>query len=275
MNRSTGGYRLHLAARVACCALLALTATGCAIRPILVPANDRPFDFHGDTFAYANELEWDYRTDFRTGTTTTSSRDVEPSYSRHCIVMARTARQFFQFARFEPKAPLADDETYRALVHGVISRSPSETLPERERIVIPGFANLRQFSTVKERLLKAEIGGWAGSYFQLGNWRMVFPFSRGHQEDTAHAMLGEVRTHRPPIVHLVRFPRITINHGVVVYGAKESAGEIRFDVYDPNEPEEPTVLVYDKGSRSFSFPPNRYFGGGPLDVYEIFRDGIY
>jgi hypothetical protein len=266
---------LHQVARVACSAILTLAAAGCAVRPILQPANERPFKFGVDTFAYANELEWDYRTDFATGTTVTSQRDVEPTYSRHCIVMARTARQFFQFARFDAGAPRVDDETYRTLIHGVIAHSPSEPLPAGGRIVIPGFRDLRGFSGAKEQLLKDEIGSWAGSYFQLGNWRMIFPFSRGHQRSTAQALLEEVRTHRPPVVHLVRFPRITINHGVLIYGASESSREIRFDVYDPNEPEGPTWLVYDKASRSFKFPPNRYFGGGPLDVYEIYRDGVY
>jgi hypothetical protein len=255
------------------CALLLLS--GCAIKPILEPANTRPFDFKRDTFAYANELEWDYQTSYVPTTTRTYGEDDGDKYTRHCIVMARTARQFFQFARFEPRAPVASDETYRTLIQGVIERSPSESVPETGRIVIPGYTDLRSFSIAKERLLKDEIGSWLGSYFQLGNWRMIFPFSRGHQEETAIAMAREIQTHRPPVVHLIRFPRITINHGVLVYGAQETPAEIRFDVYDPNEPDEPTVLVYDRAKRSFSFPPNRYFGGGPLDVYEIFRDGIY
>ncbi len=262
-------------ARAAGCALLTLVLAGCAIRPILEPANNRPFKFSQDTFAYANELEWDYRMDFATGTTVTSQRETEPTYSRHCIVMARTARQFFQFARFDPAAPMASDETYRALIHGVIARSPSEDGPSGGRVVIPGYRDLRSFSKAKEHLLKEEIGSWAGSYFQLGNWRMIFPFSRGHQKATARALLGEVRAHRPPVVHLVTFPRITINHGVVVYGASETNGEIVFDVYDPNEPDEPTKLMYDKTARSFNFPANRYFVGGPLKVYEIYRDGVY
>jgi hypothetical protein len=261
--------------RVTCGAILALLLCGCAIHPILEPANDRPFDFKRDTFAYANELEWDYRTDFVTGTTATSARETPPTYSRHCIVMARTARQFFQFAHFDPAAPVADDETYRALIQRVIEHSPSEPLPDSGRIVIPGFADLRSFSAAREHLLKDEIGSWMGSYFQLGNWRIVFPFTRRHQETTAEALAREIQLHRPPVVHLVRFPRITINHGVLIYGVTETADEIRFDTYDPNEPDDPTILVFDRASRSFRFPPNRYFGGGPLDVYEIYRDGVY
>lgn len=262
-------------ASLACVVAASLLASGCAIRPILEPANDRPFAFQGDTFAFANELEWDYQTSFVPQSSRTARDENGEKYTRHCIVMARTARQFFQFARFEPRAPVASDETYRGLIQGVIARSPSEVIPDRDRVVIPGFADLRSFSVAREKLLKDEIGSWAGSYFQLGNWRMIFPFSRGHQAETAEAMAREIDTHRPPIVHLVRFPRITINHGVLVYGVKETPAEIHFDVYDPNEPDVPATLIYDRASRSFSFPPNRYFVGGPLDVYEIFRDGIY
>ena len=255
--------------------LLALALAGCAIAPVMRPANVRAFDFRKDTFAYANELEWEYRTDFATGTTVTSAREKPPTYSRHCIVMARTARQFFQFARFDRSAPPVDDQTYRRLIRDVIAHTPSEPLPDGGRVVIPGYADLRGFSAGRERILKDELGSWMGSYFQLGNWRIIFPFSRAHQEQTALALLAEVRVHRPPVVHLVRFPRITINHGVLVYGAQENGREIRFDTYDPNDPDQSISLVFNRTTRSFSFPPNAYFGGGPLDVYEIYRDGVY
>ncbi len=248
----------------------ALGVAGCAIRPIAEPVNTRPFNFQNDTFSYANELEWDYQTTFAPQP---SQRDR--SYTAHCIVMARTARQFFQFARFDASRPRASDETYRTLVRGVVSHSPSEPLPSGGRIVIPGYKDLRSFSKDKEQILKDEIGTWVGTYLQVGNWRMIFPFSRGHQRKTAEALYTEAKTMRPPIVHLIRFPRITINHAVLIYDAHDDGSQIRFDVYDPNEPSEPTQLVFDRSTESFNFPANRYYVGGPLNVYEIFRDAFY
>src|ERR1044071_7694745 len=157
MTRWIGGHRLHRPATLACFARAALAAAGCSVSPILQPANNRAFDFKADTFAYANELEWNYQTSFAP-TPSASTASVDKSYTRHCIVMARTARQFFQFARFDPKAPRRNDETYRALIRGVISHSPSEPLPPGGRVVIPGYKNLREFSAAREALLKQEIG---------------------------------------------------------------------------------------------------------------------
>jgi hypothetical protein len=62
---------------------------------------------------------------------------------------------------------------------------------------------------------------------------------------------------------------------VLVYDAHEDGAQIRFDIYDPNEPGEPSQLVFDKTTQRFNFAANRYFVGGPLSVYEIFRDAFY
>src|SRR2546426_8951121 len=132
-----------------CLPMLALVLSGCAITPMLQPANSRSFDFTHDTLAYANQLDWDYRTDFATGVTTTSPHVPAPSYSQHCIIMARTTRQFFQFARFEPARRKVDDETYRGLIREVVAHDPSETA-QQGRIVIPGYVDLRSFSAAKE-----------------------------------------------------------------------------------------------------------------------------
>ncbi|HZP12892.1 MAG TPA: hypothetical protein VFB36_10775 [Nevskiaceae bacterium] len=251
--------------------VFALGITGCAIRPIAEPVNTRPFNFQADTLSYANELEWDYQTSFAAP----PSRDRDRTYTAHCIVMARTARQFFQFARFDASRPRASDETYRTLIRGVVAHSPTEPLPDGGRIIIPGYKDLRSFSKDKEQILKDEIGTWVGTYLQVGNWRMIFPFTRGHQRKTAEALYTEAKTKRPPIVHLIRFPRITINHAVLIYDAHDDGAQIRYDVYDPNSPGEPTELVFDKKARTFNFAANRYFVGGPLNVYEIFRDAFY
>ena len=77
------------------------------------------------------------------------------------------------------------------------------------------------------------------------------------------------------LVHLFRFPRITINHGIALFGAIESDADIQFDGYDPNIPEHPVKLVYERVSRTFFYPSNHYWGGGKLNVYEIYKGGLY
>ena len=62
-------------------------------------------------------------------------------------------------------------------------------------------------------------------------------------------------------MHLFRFPRITINHGIVLFGLTESAGAIRFEAYDPNIPAQPVRLVFDRARRVFEFPAGLLLAG--------------
>jgi hypothetical protein len=73
----------------------------------------------------------------------------------------------------------------------------------------------------------------------------------------------------------VRFPQLTINHGALVINATESKDKIHFTVYDPNVPEHPSPLSYERASRTFYFPRNHYWQGGRVDIIEIFRNWIY
>ena len=100
---------------------------------------------------------------------------------------------------------------------------------------------------------------------------MVFPFSRRHQQATAGKLLESVHQGHPAVLHVVRFPELTINHAVVLYGAEESETEIVFTIYDPNRPQGPAVLNYDREKRTFYLPANLYFKGGEVDIYEIYR----
>ena len=254
---------------------LLLFTIGCASTGSLTPANSRPFDFQRDTFAFRNDLVWEYHVDPRSGKTVTSRREPKPDYTHHCFVVARSVRQFFQHARFDPSQPPVDDQTYRRLIDQVVARSPRTDRPDASRVVIPGFADLRAFSTAKVNLLKAECGSAVQSYLQRGHWRMLLPFSRSQQESMGKRLTDEVRANRPPVVHVVRFPRLSINHALVIFDAAEDAREIRFAAYDPNEPARALTLTFDRSRRTFSFPANDYFAGGRVDVYEVYRRGIY
>ncbi|PYM11697.1 MAG: hypothetical protein DME18_13320, partial [Verrucomicrobia bacterium] len=85
---------------------------------------------------------------------------------------------------------------------------------------------------------------------------MIWPFSLHGQQKTAEARAADIKSHRVPVVHLVRFPRLTINHGVVLFGATATEKEILFAAYDPNSPEKPVTLAYDRPSRTFFLPTN-------------------
>jgi hypothetical protein len=91
----------------------------------------------------------------------------------------------------------------------------------------------------------------------------------------AQQLKQSLRERGVPLVHLFRFPRITINHGIVLYGLTESERNMEFEAYDPNIPAHPVKLIYDRDRRKFSFPPSCYWGGGVLSVIEIFRDWPY
>ena len=104
---------------------------------------------------------------------------------------------------------------------------------------------------------------------------MIFPMMPWHSEDFAEKLKHSLPKRGLSIVHLFRFPRITINHGIVLYGFTETERTIEFEAYDPNIPERPVKLIYERERRRFTFAPNRYWGGGALKVMEIYCDWPY
>lgn len=231
----------------------------------------RRFAFERDTFAFANELVWEYHFDEATGATAARRRVPAPDYALRCFVLVRAARQFLYHARFDPTAPPAPDEIARAQVRAVLARSPRRPSPPGERIAIPGFAGVRDMSLAREALLKRELGGAWRSYVLRSHWRVVVPVSRRHQHRTAGDLLDSVRDDSAPLIHLLRFPSLAINHGMVVFDGTRTETGASFLAYDPNEPERPARLTYDRTRRTFSLPPNRYWRGGDLNVFEILR----
>ncbi|HZQ48502.1 MAG TPA: hypothetical protein VFC07_15910 [Verrucomicrobiae bacterium] len=266
--------RLRIIAAFPPAVWLAIALCGCASSRPAGTETRRPFNFQTDTFAYANDLVWEYHFDEH-GKWVSNPRHPKPDYTHHCFVVARSARQFFEHARFDPSQPVADADTYRRLIHRVISTSASRSLADSDKVVIPGYADLHAFSQAQAPLLKSECGGAWHSYFQHGHWRMMLPFSRHHQERMSEQLLAELKQDRPPVVHLVRFPQLTINHAVVLFDATETEKEIRFAAYDPNNPKVPVPLVYDRASRTFQFPANDYYPGGQVNVYEVYHDWRY
>ena len=235
----------------------------------------RTFQFERDTFAFPHELAWQYHFDPVTGAMTTFRSNPPPTYYHRCFVMVRSTRQFFYHARFASEQPVAEPEVYRRLIREVVSRNPRRASAESERVVVPGYYGLRSFSRAHEPLLKAELGGPWRSYLLRSHWRMIFRVSGRFQEKMAEKLKQSLPKRGLTLVHLFRFPRITINHGIVLYGLTEPEQSMEFEAYDPNIPEHPVQLTYERKRRAFTFAPSKYWGGGELSVVEIFCDWPY
>lgn len=232
----------------------------------------RRFEFARDSFAFANELLWEYRFDPATGKTTFYRRKPKPDYALRCFVLARVARQFLYHTSFDANQKVASDAIYRQLIGEVVSRNPRTPSEAKSRIVIPGFASLREFSVAREKLVKAGCGGAWRSYFLRSHWRMVFPISRAHQARTAGSLAAALRQDVSPIIHLVKFPALTMNHGMILFGVAETKGGFEFQAYDPNHPAAPVTLTFDRAARTFFLPANLYWMGGDVNIIEIFRN---
>lgn len=238
----------------------------------LPAAGPRPFDFDRDRFAFANELLWEYQVDPTSGRTQFQPRVPKPDYALRCFVLARTARQFLYHARFASNRPAVDEASYRTLIRQVVARNPRTPCAGDRQIIIPGYASLHDFSADREALLKATCGGAWQSYVLRSHWRMVLPLSRAHQIRTATGLVTALAQRRSPIIHLVKFPALTINHGMILFAVTTTPKGHTFAAYDPNQPQAPAALIFDSQSGTFSLPANAYWAGGALKVIEIFKN---
>ncbi len=237
-------------------------------------AGPRRFDFTRDSFAFENETFWEYHFDTASGKTSFSRREPKPDYAHRCFVLTRAARQFLFHARFDESQQAGDDQACRRLIRAVMARNVRVPADAENQIAIPGYADLRQFSRAREPLLKAECGGAWRSYVLRSHWRMVFPISRLHQGRTAASLFAALKQNVPPIVHLVKFPALTINHSMMVFAVAKTSEGMEFQAYDPNNTAQPVRLSFDHKTKTFSLPPNRYWAGGAVDIIEIYRNWL-
>jgi hypothetical protein len=237
-------------------------------------ARPRRFEFARDSFAFGNETYWEYHFDAATGKTGFSRREPKPAYAHRCFVLTRAARQFLYHARFDPDQKAADDETCRRLIGEIVARNPRLPCAPEKQIVIPGHASLREFSGACAALLKAGCGGAWQSYVLRSHWRMVFPISRAHQARTAASLDAALKQNVPPIIHLVKFPALTINHSMILFDVTETGQGFAFQAYDPNNTKQPVRLTFDSNTSTFSLPSNHYWAGGELDIIEIYRSWL-
>jgi hypothetical protein len=237
---------------------------------VSVESSTRSFDFFRDTFAFRNELHWEYLIDEKTGSVSTRKNDPPPTYAHHCFVVVRSAKQFFIHARFDPTRPEISESAYAEKIREIIKRHVHHESAEDDRVIVPGFNGLRDFSRAHEKILKANLGGAWQSYFNRRHWRMLFPFTEAQIDTEARHLMSQLAKGRTPVVHVFLFPQLKINHALLIFGVEKTKNGANFIAYDPNLPEGPSVLHYYADHPSFELPRNIYWAGGKVKVYETY-----
>ncbi len=245
-------------------AALLLTAACAFPRTGGLPTGDAPrvvdtgFAFARDTFAFPNEIR-------------ARHPDVEDLYANYCFVLARGLRQFALFARFDPTAPSLTAQDYTERVRAVAARPPWQSpLPTDERVVIPGYANLREFSRGQEEAVKAGLGGRFWTLVHWTNWRVTFPVPRGQQERVAEEIMAELDHGRLVQLLITNLPSWELNHTVVAYAYRRAGSTVDLTVWDPNNPAGPGAITFDTVKRQFWATDVYDTEPGPIRVFRMY-----
>lgn len=262
---------MGLSARIPLAVALLL---GCASAAPQGPL-ERRFDFERDGLGFANELYWEYDFDAPPGAPVTHARPTAVEGGHRCVGMAKAVRQFFYAARFAPDQPAVDDASYRVLVRAVLASDPRRETPLEPPIVIPGYPGLRSFSRAHRAVLEEELGGALTTYFQRGNWRMIVPFAPRQLRASAKSWAEDLAAGQLPVVRVVNFPNVDVNHTLMLFAVEETPLELRFQAYDPNDAEAPVSFSFERATATFQYPRTEYSRGGPVKVYEIYHGLLF
>ena len=243
-----------------------LLVTACATAPaapLMVSAGPAAFAYGADTFAFRNEIRErhaDHEGDL---------------YANYCFVLARGVRQFFQGARFDPAAPRVSAAEYVARVRAIAARPAwAPAPPDAERVVIPGYAHLRAFSTGQEAAVKEGLGGPVGTWLHWTNWRVTRPVSAAHQQKVANDVAAELAAGRLVQLLVTNWPVPELNHTVVAYRFDDRADRIDFTVWDPNEPDAPGVVSFDRLAQRFWATDVYATRPGPIRVFRMYYSPV-
>ena len=224
---------------------VALAAAGCASAPPAPrsltdgDAAVGGFAFDRDTFAFPNAIR-------------AFSDDRDDLYANYCFVVARGLRQFFQFARFDPAAPALDRAGYVERVRQVVARPPWRgPIPLAERVVIPGYASLRELSAAQESAVKEGMGGRFWTLVHWTNWRVALPLTRRHQAGVLDEVERELAAGRLVQLLITNWPILELNHTVVVFASRGHGEGVDLAIWDPNEPARPGVITFDTTRGAF------------------------
>jgi hypothetical protein len=253
-------------------ALLALSILPMTARAYVAPAvaAPRPFVYPDDTFNFKNETVWNY-----VGGSVQPESDKDHDvreYTRRCFVLSRASVQFWKFARFAPdEKPLPPDELAKR-IRDVCERSVwLSALPDKDRVVIPGYHNLREASDKMRYVFQANIGrGWP-FYFRAGNFWIATWVTRALEDRLNGEIFHDLQKNTPTIVWVYRFPSLKMNHVVVIYSGTHDSTGYHYHVYDTNYRDAYKEMDYDPKTRTFSYQPVYFFKGGPVTVRSIYR----
>ena len=235
---------MSLLGRIVIVLAFAIVAAGCASAPpspstLANVAAAAGFVFDRDTFAFPNEIR-------------AFSDDRDDLYANYCFVVARGLRQFFQFARFDPAASPLDRAGYVERVRQVVERPPwSRPIPLDARVVIPGYASLREFSAAQESAVKEGLGGRFWTRVHWTNWRTAFPIARRHQAGVVEEIGRELAAGRLVQLLVTNWPILELNHTVVAFASRGHGEGVDLAIWDPNEPGRPGVITFDRAHGTF------------------------
>ena len=249
---------------------------GCAILSIACVAPVRAaggFKYDRDTLAFANSTVFDYH-EGKARLRRPSDKEKAPRYTRRCFVMCRTVVQFQKFARFDPKARPLDDEQLAKRLRQVTKQAVwKAALPKEQRVVFPGYRNLRELSDKRGWVLQKNIGlGWP-TYSRIGNYRMVYLHSTNYQKKMHEDLNAALDRGELFVAFLSDFPTLHINHAIMVYQRKPLSkdGVDRYNTYDPNHPDGPRELVWLPDKQQFNFEKDEEFVGGFTRVFRVYN----
>lgn len=214
-------------------------------------------------------MVWEYHNGVRVGNN--RSKD---HYTRRCFVMSRSAVQFHKFARFEPRGTPLDDKELARRIRLVAHREPWQPpLPNDQRVMFPGFANVRDLSAKREAVLKGNLGLGVMAYLRPGNARMFFFRGKKYQVEEHANLEAALARGEMFVAYLSDYPWLHINHSVLVYAKKSTPGGSKIDkylCYDPNHPERPRELKWSPDMSVFNFEKDEEFVGGYTRVYQVY-----
>jgi hypothetical protein len=253
-------------------AILLLPAFARAYEPPAAPA-PRPLEYPRDTYAFKNETVWNYGGgSVKAGADTTKN---QRQYTRRCFVLSRSIVQFWKFAKFDPDGKRLNDEQLAARIREVTERSVwLPILAGKDRIVFPGYHDLREASADRPDVFRENIGrGWP-IYFRPGNFPITVPVDRATEARVNREIFHDLHENYPTIIWAYRFPSLKLNHVLVIYkGTRDTAG-YHYLVVDPNYDDRTMHLDYDNKTRSFAYQASYYFKGGYVNVRAIYR-GVF
>ena len=183
---------------------------------------------------------------------------------------AGVARQFFLHARFEPGLPPPSNARRFALVREVLGRKADGLPAGDQRVVIPGYANLREFSRLQGHLLRAE--SWLLCACEARTAVAVKAFGKRDEQKVAvvQALGGSLAANRPVLVRLHQQRVLKYDRSLLLVSAQEQDGEMSFQAYDPAVPSGRVQLRFNRESRAFALSDDAAASGAALGV-EIHR----